>query len=172
MNLLKVISFLFFFGIFSISFSANPENRNLLQNTSGKTNSIFDELTSSDILTFGNSEIESLLGRKLLLKEKIALTYVKRKLEKNNELSLEDAVSQSQMDGFAIAGFLAGIAGLIVFGIPLGIVALVLSSIALKRISKSRKTTNKRNGRGLAIAGSVLGIIDILGALIFLAMLA
>lgn len=59
--------------------------------------------------------------------------------------------------GFAVAGFVCSLVGLIVFGIPLGILSVVFSGIALGRL----KTNPNQAGKGMAIAGLVLGILDI-----------
>ncbi|HLP73216.1 MAG TPA: DUF4190 domain-containing protein [Bacteroidales bacterium] len=74
----------------------------------------------------------------------------------------------AKTDGFAIAGFVAGLAGLFIAGLPLGIVALIFGSISLSKIKRSPG----RRGRGLAIAALILGIVDIIGVLIYLSSLA
>jgi hypothetical protein len=73
---------------------------------------------------------------------------------------ISNATSRSGGSGFAIVSFIAGILGLLVAGIPLGIIAVVFGAIGLKRDLK-----------GLAIAGIILGFIDIVGALIVISML-
>lgn len=73
---------------------------------------------------------------------------------------LANASGRSGGSGFAIVSFIAGILGLLVAGIPLGIIAVVFGAIGLKRDLK-----------GLAIAGIILGFIDIVGALIVISML-
>ena len=59
-------------------------------------------------------------------------------------------------DIFSILGFIFGIVGF--FGLPLlfGIAAIVLSIIGLK------KTSNGQLGKGFAIAGLILGILEVL----------
>lgn len=66
------------------------------------------------------------------------------------------------IQGLALAGFIVGLVGLIAFGIPLGITALVLSAIGLTMIQNHPE---KYRGKGFGIAGFLLGILDIAGAL-------
>lgn len=127
--------------------------------------SVFD-LNPESLVHKSNSELQAEIGRKLTFKEKIALKFVKRKLKKNKDLSPKDALEQAQIDGLAIAGFVTGLVGIFIFGIILGILGIVFSAIALSRI---RKEPEVRTGRGLAIAGLVLGIISVVGAFIIIA---
>ena len=59
-------------------------------------------------------------------------------------------------DIFSILGFAFGVVGLIFLPIIFGIAALVLSIIGLK------KTSNGQKGKGFAIAGLILGILEVL----------
>jgi hypothetical protein len=68
--------------------------------------------------------------------------------------------------GLAIAGFIVSLVGLFVFPLGLGIVAVTFSSIGLARVIKSPDT---HRGKGLAIAGLSIGLVDIIyGILLFL----
>lgn len=88
------------------------------------------------------------------LKEKV----YQKKLEIKQKL-------EGESNGLAIAGFVCSIVGLIIFGLILGLLAVIFSAIGLKRAQAGAK------GKGLAIAGLVIGIIDIIGAFIFISML-
>jgi hypothetical protein len=68
-------------------------------------------------------------------------------------------------EGLAIAGFVIGLAGLFVAGIPLGLIAGVFGILSL---SKIKKYPGRFKGRGLAIASIILGIADIAGAIVVL----
>jgi hypothetical protein len=59
-------------------------------------------------------------------------------------------------DIFSILGFAFGVVGLLVLPILFGIAAIVLSIIGLK------KTSNGQKGKGFAIAGLILGILEVL----------
>jgi len=80
-----------------------------------------------------------------------------------NELPQE---TERKIEGLGLAGFIAGVVGLIVAGIPLGAIAIILSAVSLVKI---KNNPGKYMGRGLAIAGLTLGIIDIVALLIILA---
>jgi prepilin-type processing-associated H-X9-DG protein len=66
--------------------------------------------------------------------------------------------SQPKTSGLAIAALVCGIAGLCTLGLG-GIIGLVLSIIAMSKISKS---AGHMAGRGLAIAGLVVSIVSII----------
>ena len=61
-------------------------------------------------------------------------------------------------DGQAIASLVCGIVGFLFFGVILGTVALVLGSKARTRISSQPE---RLKGSGLALAGMILGAIDL-----------
>lgn len=61
-------------------------------------------------------------------------------------------------DGQAIASLVCGIVGLLFFGVILGTVALVLGSKARSRISSQPE---RLKGSGMALAGMILGAIDL-----------
>ena len=68
--------------------------------------------------------------------------------------------SPARTNGLAIASLVTGV-------LSFSIVAVVLGHIALNQINRSRE-----EGRGLAIAGLVLGYVGILGWMIFWALIA
>jgi len=61
-------------------------------------------------------------------------------------------------DGKAIASLVCGIVGLLFFGVLLGTVALVLGSKARNRINAQPE---RLKGSGMALAGMILGAIDL-----------
>lgn len=65
------------------------------------------------------------------------------------------------VNGLAIAAMVIGIVGIFFFSIILGPLAIVLAAFALRN-------GNEKSGRGMAIAGLVLGIIDTVLAVILL----
>lgn len=131
-------------------------------NTATTAVSVFD-LSPVTLVNGSKAELEDAIGRKLTFKEKIALKLVKKKLKKHKELDPKVAFEQTKTDAMAVAGFVTGLVSLFIFGIILGILAIVFSSIALKRIKREPEALT---GRGLAVAGLVLGIIGLVGALI------
>ncbi|MEU0671461.1 DUF4190 domain-containing protein [Streptomyces sp. NPDC006172] len=79
--------------------------------------------------------------------------------------SSSTASSGSRTNGMAIASLCCGIVGLFLFNIVLGPVAIVLGSVALRQ-------TGTRNGAGMAKAGIVLGVVDVVLWLVMLAVAA
>lgn len=62
-------------------------------------------------------------------------------------------------DGFAIASLVLGIIGLVFFWFPVcSILAIIFAAISISRINKS---DGQLTGKGMAIAGLVLGIISV-----------
>jgi hypothetical protein len=111
------------------------------------------------------TQLESQLGRKLTLKERIGLSLLKAGIVKDKKhLSVTEFSTEGKTNGFGIAGFIVGLVSLFVAGIPLGIAAIVFSAIALGEIPKKGQ-----KGRGFAIAGWILGVIGLVGAIIVLA---
>jgi hypothetical protein len=71
-----------------------------------------------------------------------------------------------QTQGLAVAGFISSVVGLFIASIPLGLLAIIFGGISLKKI---RRSQGRLRGRGLAIAGIVIGIIDVVVMIILLA---
>ena len=69
-------------------------------------------------------------------------------------------------NGMAVTGMVCGIVGLFVLGILLGPLAVIFGGIGLSR-SKVSGT-----GRGQAITGIVLGVIDIVAYLVIVAVIS
>lgn len=86
----------------------------------------------------------------------------KRQAKKNVFEILSSPSDPNAFNGFAIAGFVCAVVGLIVAGIILGALGIIFSAIALKRIREGRGGSR---GRGLAIAGLVIGIVAVVGAI-------
>jgi hypothetical protein len=72
-----------------------------------------------------------------------------------------------QVEGLGLAGMIASIIGLFVAGIVLGSLAIVFGFISLSKIEKH---PDRFKGRGFAIASIILGVIALVGALVFLSM--
>lgn len=73
-----------------------------------------------------------------------------------------NSVYQGKTSSIAIGGFVCSLVGFLVAGIILGIVAISLGGAALNHM----KTFPEEKGKGLAIAAIVIGIVDIIGAII------
>ncbi|MBE7076296.1 MAG: DUF4190 domain-containing protein [Clostridiales bacterium] len=86
--------------------------------------------------------------------------------ETENTQVESNEVQTKKFSGKAIAGFVLSLAGIVFAGMICGIIGLILSSIALKNI----KNNENLRGKGLAIAGLVISIIDIVIMIIYYGM--
>ncbi|GGY19858.1 DUF4190 domain-containing protein [Streptomyces djakartensis] len=75
------------------------------------------------------------------------------------------ASSGSRTNGLAIASLCCGVIGLIFLNIILGPVAIILGAVA-------RRQAAVKNGAGMAKAGIILGVVDIVLWLVLLAVAA
>ena len=73
---------------------------------------------------------------------------------------------QLPTSGLAIASLVLGVIGIFAFGIILGPLAIIFGAIGISQASRKR-----RRGVSMAIAGLVLGIIDIIIAIFAIALL-
>lgn len=64
----------------------------------------------------------------------------------------------AKTNGMAIASFVCSLVGIILFGFIMGILAISLGVSARKRIEVFN---NNEKGKGLALAGIIIGIVDI-----------
>jgi hypothetical protein len=66
-------------------------------------------------------------------------------------------------NGFAVTALVCGIVGILIFEIILGPLAIIFGAVGLRRAGRAGR------GRGMAMAGLILGIIDVVLFFIFLA---
>ena len=94
--------------------------------------------------------------------------YIADKIsEKKTEKTVNSQDQPVKIHTLAIVGLIVGLVGLFVAGIPLGVIAMIFGFVALNKI---KKNPGAFRGRGLSIASIILGIIDIIGAIIVLSM--
>ena len=74
-----------------------------------------------------------------------------------NDFKKDDVNGETKTNPLAIASLVCSIVGLIIFGLPLGIVSICLSVAAKKHM----KIFPNEKGNGMATAGLVIGIIDV-----------
>jgi hypothetical protein len=68
-------------------------------------------------------------------------------------------------NGFAIAGLVCGIVGLLIFWIVLSPLAIIFGSIGISKANRGA------SGKGMAVAGLVLGILGVVGYIVLVAVL-
>ena len=72
---------------------------------------------------------------------------------------------QRKVEPLGLSGFIASLVGLIVFGIPLGLVAVIFGSVSLNKI---KREPGRFKGRGFALASMIIGLVDIIAVAILL----
>ncbi|MFY8190388.1 MAG: DUF4190 domain-containing protein [Bacteroidia bacterium] len=140
---LILAAFLIFGGTTYASFPVKNESKKEQSAVSAKEELKAAQVSESDeILVPTEPKVEK---KDFNVKQKIT-SLLNKYLKKAN----------GDWDIFSILGFIFGIVGLAVLPILFGIAAIVLSIIGLK------KTSNGKKGKGLAIAGLILGILEVL----------
>ena len=81
---------------------------------------------------------------------------------------------EDRASGMAISAMVVGIVGIlcswvVVFSFPLGVTALILGIIEFKRIKDG---VSNEKGRAMAITGIILGSLTILGAMVYIIIIA
>lgn len=69
--------------------------------------------------------------------------------------------STKKINNMALTSFIFSLVGLIIAGIPCGVAALALGGTGLSKFNP-----NEEKGKGFAIAGIVIGVIDIVSVVI------
>ena len=85
--------------------------------------------------------------------------------EYNEFGTAEGTVAEQKTSGKAIAALVCGIGSLILFGVILGIIAIVLGVIARKEIAGNPQL----KGSGMALAGIITGVIGAILAVVLIA---
>ncbi len=137
--------------LFAIPSFATISTINPIPQKEKKRKNIFKELSSEELLTLSNSEIKEKVGRKLKLREKLALKII-RKIAKNSKKK------KTEKDGpkkniYGILSLTFAIAGLCLLLFPLFGLLLVFSAIALGIIG----LINDEPKKGLSIGGIIVG---------------
>jgi len=126
---------------------------------------------SAMILEISNTEIrykrcENPSGPDYVLPK--SLIFLVQHADGTNEIISPKSDSRSydkdrSVEPMAVIGSVLGLLGLIAFGIPLGLAAMVLGSLS---IGKIKRNPEKHSGKGWAIASLILGALSVLGAFI------
>ena len=70
-------------------------------------------------------------------------------------------VGTRKQNSMALTSFILSLVGLIVAGLPCGIVAVILGIVGLVKFDAT-----KEKGKGFAIAGLIVGVIDVVAVII------
>ena len=100
-------------------------------------------------------------------KEKVLMIkYADGRTEMINQQQTKQTKANGPGKTGAVIAFSLSILGLLIFGIPLGITSIIWGILSLNKMTRAGVT-----GKGFAIAAIVLGVIDIIGSIIALAIL-
>ncbi|MGB3546356.1 MAG: hypothetical protein WBA17_05250 [Saprospiraceae bacterium] len=140
------------------------------EGVTGCTSSLFAPLRLSDLPEMSRKEVELTINRRLKLKERITLKVLKHHVKRMTRLGI-DVDDCIQLEKKASNGVIFGIIGLFFAGIILGILAISAGSKAVKLSRANPDCPDAaKNGRK-GNTGIVLGVIDIIGGIIFIALL-
>ncbi|WP_217371877.1 DUF4190 domain-containing protein [Spirosoma rhododendri] len=127
--------------------------------------------TTTDVRPYQRLNIE---GRHNLTKAALPQPEVRRAVTSIDKASRKELKRQwrqrmrqsgSTVSGLAIASLVCGILAFFLLGIVLGILAIIFGGVALSKIRKNPEVS----GRGMAVAGMILGIVATVVTVIFLA---
>lgn len=134
------------------------------------TSTLFAPIKTSDLVGMSRKEVEVQLGRKLPLKERLTLKLVKRYDKRMTKLGLVEN-DCSFLERKANEALLFGLLGLLIAGIIFGILAITAGSKA-KRLAAEHPDCPDAERKGKkGNTGIILGIIDIIGAIVVIAIL-
>lgn len=126
--------------------------------------------TATDVRPYQRLNLE---GRRNLVKLTPSPSAVKQAAKSIDKVSRKELKRQwrqrmsqpgSTVSGLAVASLVCGILAFFIFGVVLGILAIIFGGVALSKIRKNPEMS----GRGMAVAGLVLGIVSTVVTLIYL----
>ncbi len=167
--MILLFSSLFFIGMPTKGYSVVVPSGNEVQKTKCTSN-IFAPLEVADLAKMSRKQVERKLDRKLKFKERLTFKVMKRYAKRMDRLGTdEDACAM--LEKKAKAGVLFGILGLIIAGLIFGILAIINGSKAKKyaRENPTCPDAKKRGNQGTV--GIILGILDIIGGAIIIALI-
>lgn len=127
--------------------------------------------TATDVRTYQRLK---LTGRHTLVQSTLPQSDVKQAVKSIDKATRKELKRQwrqrtsqasGAVSGLAVASLVCGILAFFVLGIVLGILAIIFGGVALSKIRKNPEVS----GRGMAIAGLVLGIVATIVTALYLA---
>jgi hypothetical protein len=100
-------------------------------------------------------------------KDALAATF-KSEFKQGASMIVNAPDDSQKTNGMAIAGFVCSLVGLFLFGIVLGLLGIIFGAIGLGKISKD---SSRWKGKGMAIAALIVGVVDVVVAIILLALI-
>lgn len=165
-----LVSSLVFLGIPNRGFSvvAAPTIEEANRTATDCTLEIFAPLQLSDLPNMSRKEVEQKLNRRLKIKERLTLRLLKRNVKRMEDIGFNNN-DCSTLEKKARNSVSFGILGLLIAGIIFGILAISAGSKAVKLAKANPDCPDAERKRKKGTTGIVLGVIDIIGAIIVLA---
>ncbi len=141
-----------------------------MDGTTDCTLTLFAPLWLSDLPDMSRKEVEQKLNRRLKLKERLTLNLLKRHAKRMDGLEFSNN-DCSKLEKKARNSIIFGIIGLFIAGIIFGILAIIAGAKAVKLAKASPDCPDAEKKRKKGTIGIVLGVLDIIGAIILLAII-
>jgi len=169
--LILLFSSLVFLGISNpaLAVGVNPAVEETIS-TTDCTLSIFAPLQLSELPNMSRKEVERKLNRRLKFKERITLRQLKRHAKRMDGLAFNDDAC-ALLEKRSKASVLFGILGLIIAGLIFGVIAISAGSKAVKLAKAHPDCPDAEKKRKKGTAGIILGVIDIIGGILVLALI-
>jgi len=166
-----LLSSLVFLGISNraLAVVVNPAMEEV-HSTSDCTLSIFAPIQLSELPNMSRKEVEQKLNRRLKFKERMAFRQLRRHAKRMDGLEFNND-DCALLEKRAKAGVLFGILGLIIAGLIFGVVAIAAGSKAVKLAKANPDCPDAEKNRKKGSAGIILGVIDIIGSIVVLALI-
>lgn len=169
----------YLFLIFSILFATAPAYAALsLPPVDSPVSTAGQQLTSESL---SRQAVEARLGRKLKFTERVGLSVARGKMKRSERRAAKKAKGAAPVDGFAVVSAGLTIIGIALFVILLGEITAILFPLLLGlmagvfgliSLGRFKRNPQLRSGKGLAIAGLVMGGVVMLVLLLSLVAIA
>lgn len=151
---------------FSINNQTTNEQTYINDNDIENNYSVDEEVADYKLICSANNKSEWLIKKQLITTKRIE-DQNKINLLKN-KTKIKNPKDEPKNNPKVIWGWGLSIVGFFIAGLILGIISIILCSIGLKEI---KQNPDKWTGKNYAIAGIIMGIIDIIGWIIIILIL-
>ncbi|MDX1476783.1 MAG: hypothetical protein R3301_03720 [Saprospiraceae bacterium] len=154
------------------SMAISPTSIATVDQKASCTSTLFAPLTLFELKDMKRKEVEMALDRKLKLRERQVLKVLRKHVTRVDKLGLtltDDACRE--MERKASNAIVFGVIGLFLAGIILGILAISAGSRAQRLADSNPDCPNAADSKRRGRTGVILGVIDVVGAIIVLALI-
>lgn len=131
---------------------------------------MFTPIPNAELTTMSRKEIEVQLGRRLSFRDRTALRMVRRHEKRMENLNADDEIC-SDLIKKASNSILFGLLGLLIAGIIFGVLAISAGSKAVNMADENPDCLDADRMRRKGSIGMLLGMIDIIGGVLFILLL-